>query len=458
MTPGSLVNRRGIRTILVGSGLAGLLGATACAVASVSGWLVPAYLLAVVVILTAPRGPRVPSQATGTTSGASGLGLSEPGRDPGDGQADETGHSVARPGSRSDLRAAAAEPDDAEPANLRLDPATSAIPKPRKSRARSRKTARTADSPGPDPAPVIWVRVGPGQYVRSDTIPQGHTPVAAPAPAEVPAPAEAPADAEAPPAVEAPASIEAPPLAEELPPAEVTAVAAHGDPVTDQPGPAAHEPAALVEASPAAEVPEANTPASKEPATCAQPATVEPFAEIIPTPGGEAMETPPTAEFLEREPTATKVVPVVEPVAEEYGIAPSAFGPSATEPLASEGPEEDVLESIEPTVFDPDPGLIDDLDATAPESDPTVEGTSHRRRGPRTPPLFVPRSLVHRSPARDSRVMPSRHDVRGPDRPRATVRGSSTRGPRQAGDARRAYGRSEYIRHTWRARSPPGSS
>jgi hypothetical protein len=232
----------------------------------------------------------------------------------------------------------------------------------------------------------------------------------------------------------------------------------HGDPFTDQTEPAADEPAALIEATPAAEVPEADAPASEEPATFAQPATVEPVTEIVLTPGGEARESPSTAERPDAEPAATEVVPVVEPVAEEYGIAPSALGPPATGTLTSDGPEEDVLERNAPTVLDPGPDQIHDLGATAPESDPVVAGTSDRRRGPRTPPLFVSRSLIQRSRARDSRAMPSRRDVRGPGRPRVTVRGSITRDPRQSGDARRAYGRSEHIRHAWRARSPPASS
>ncbi len=58
--------RRIIRVALAGSGLAGLLGATAYAVASVSIWLVPAYLLLVVAILTAPRGPREATAAPGS--------------------------------------------------------------------------------------------------------------------------------------------------------------------------------------------------------------------------------------------------------------------------------------------------------------------------------------------------------------------------------------------------------
>ncbi len=48
----------GLQPLLAGSGLVGLLGATAYAVASVSAWLVPVYLIVVVAILTAPRGGR----------------------------------------------------------------------------------------------------------------------------------------------------------------------------------------------------------------------------------------------------------------------------------------------------------------------------------------------------------------------------------------------------------------
>jgi hypothetical protein len=381
MAPGSLVYRRGIRTILVGSVLAGLLGATAYAVASVSTWLVPVYLLLVVVILTAPRGPREASRAAGTTAvlrgplaerdgsppphpvplpfgaraiawflrtgisiGARRLRVPSPHRGEGARRAGEgpdepaiAGRPETRPDAASDPAAPAVASDDAGPGTLRIDPAANAIPKPRKSRARSRKTSKPAVEAAPDSAPVTWVRVGPGQFVRSDTINQGQPPAEAPPPVEVPPPVEALAPAEVPPPVEALAPAEVPPPVEALAPAEVPPpveasplaevpdVAMLGDPVTDHPQPATAEPAALIEAGPAADVSEADAPVSEEPATVAQPATDAPVAEVIQAAEDVATEAIPTADQPATEPSAPEVVPEAEPAAEEYGIAPSAF-------------------------------------------------------------------------------------------------------------------------------------
>ena len=173
---GSLVSRRGIRAVLVGSGLAGLLGATACAVASVSAWLVPVYLLLVVVILTAPRGSRASSPAAGSRAGFLGTRIAEPGQGAGEGRADGTGSPEPGPDARQDPDLAAGESDDAQPSHLRLDPAAAAIARPRRSKARTRKAAKPAAELAPEFAPVTWVRVGPGKYVRSDTIIQGQRP------------------------------------------------------------------------------------------------------------------------------------------------------------------------------------------------------------------------------------------------------------------------------------------
>ena len=527
MTPRSLVDRRGIRTILVGSALAGLLGATACAVASVSPWLAPAYLLLVAAILAAPRGPREPPQAPGTTlelrpslaeedgspsphPGAPPLGArawawllragASIGRWRPSSPAPRRGAAAPRTGEETDSPASAGVPelgldaqsdpavstagsDDAGPGNLRGDPAAAAVPKPRKSRARSRKTAKSAVEPAPDSALVTWVRVGPGQYVRSDTIIQGQTPIEAPAwieesrgveaPALTPAPTpiEVPASVEEPPAAEAQVPTQAPPdveataptqvttSAEAIAPAEVQADAAEADPVTDRSEPAAVEPKADGEAGPVAEVPEADAPVSDEPALIAQPATDAPEAEIIPTHEGGASEALPTADLPATEPTAPEVAPEALPLAEEYGIAPSAFGTeSPTGPLTSESPEADVLASIVPASPGAEPVRIADPDASAPGSSPSGPRPGERRRRARTITPFVPPGLVNRSPAGESRSTSSRRMVRGPMRPRAALRGPSSRDPRPGGDARRASGRRDHLRHAWRARSPPGSA
>ena len=105
--------------------------------------------------LPAARG-RDPRHASGPAVVVAGPGP--------DGENRRGGHRGARPGFRNDradgtgspeprLAAgpdpdlATGETDDSGPAHLRLDPAANAIPKPRRSRARSRKTAKSAAEP-----------------------------------------------------------------------------------------------------------------------------------------------------------------------------------------------------------------------------------------------------------------------------------------------------------------------
>jgi hypothetical protein len=583
----SLANRRGFGTILLGSALAGLLGATACAVASVSGWLVPVYLLVVVVILAAPRGPRISPPASGPMSGLGKLladrdgtpsahsiarflraGLiAGRGRRPSpapkqgggarrasdaDGPSATAGEAEPRLDAVDDPGALAAGGDDAGPGTLRVDPAATAIPKPRKSRARSRKTAKPTIEPVADSAPVSWVRVGPGQYVRSDTIPQGQTPVEASPPSEVPPSVEAPAPAEAPPPVEAQALIEnqppveaqalaevpslseasapvedtpaveaqeapaeatpavetpvlaqdtapveahapaevppeegAPALseapspveatpptedrpavedissteattpAEAMPAAEVPSIATHEDPLADHVEPATVEPAALIEADPVADVPEADAPAPEEPAVVAHPFPDAPVVVNLPAAESEATELDPTAAAPETEPAAPEVLPEIEPVAEEYGIAPSALGPAETTevlpvapgPLSSDSGSRAEFEACRET---PDSGET----AADPEDSLSDQWTADDgRRGNR----LVPPCLINRSPAREPHTMPSRRVVRGPVQPRAGLRGPTPRDPRRDGVARRAPRQPNHPRHAWRARSPPCS-
>jgi hypothetical protein len=423
---GALADGRRIRAILVGSGLAGLLGATACAVASVSAWLVPVYLLLVVVILAAPRGPRTSSLASGSRAGSTGTEIAEPGRGSGTDRADGTGLPEPRPDAGPDPGLATGEGDDPETAHLRLDPAATAVPKPRRSRARSRKPAKPAAEPTAGSAPVTWVRVGPGQYVRSDTLNQGQPP----AQTEAQAPVEV----------------------------EVPAVAAGDDPATDPPAPAPAAPTVSDQAAPAADVPEAETPTtSEEPAPAAHPIADAPEA-AIPTPEADAPEAHPAPDVSEPVPTAPEVVADTSPHAEEYGIAPSAFSTTAPESEPAESREPVVPDPIEPTPSEPEPVrtavLVANATATGPDGD-WPDGRRPRLRSRMFPRLF-PRGIANASPATETRAVASlRRSVRGPGRPRTPVRCSTMRDPRREAAARRAFGRTEHVRRDWRARSPP---
>jgi hypothetical protein len=189
----SVAERRRIRTALVGLGLVALMGLTTWAVASISAWLVPAYLSLMVLILAAPRGQRA-SSASEPRAGSSGAEVAELGRDPGTDRAAGVGDAYPAAEPDSDLPAGEAT----EALTSRPDPAGAGTAKPRRSRVRARKTARTAAEPAPDSPSVAWIRVGPGKFVRADLSVQ------------VPdrAPAEAVADAN--PATDAPAA-ETPP-------------------------------------------------------------------------------------------------------------------------------------------------------------------------------------------------------------------------------------------------------
>lgn len=130
-------------------GLVGLTAVTSWVVASISVWLVPVYVGAMVLIFAAPRkNPTKPADET------------------------EAGESSS-----------VEDPIAAEPIEMKTDavdePATEppapeasaeAPPKPRKRRVRARKSAKKgADAAeiAAESGRVTWVRVGPGKFVRS---------------------------------------------------------------------------------------------------------------------------------------------------------------------------------------------------------------------------------------------------------------------------------------------------
>jgi hypothetical protein len=363
-----------LQPFVVGFGLAGLLGATAYAVASVSGWLVPVYVLLVIVILTAPRGVRAaskpaPPHPIPLPDGARAIGgllrrglnawrrrspSPSPPRGEGARRADEgvdadatatTSQPGRRPDEGPDRAGEAAEAEakaeakaKAKSARRRIDPAATDVAKPRTSRARSRKAAKPAAEPVGEPAPATWIRVGPGQYVRSDAVPQGQPSPEAPPPVEEPAPAVAP--------------------------------------------------------------------------------------EIDPSPPAET--TPESA-------TAPEVVPDLRCEPEEHGIAPSTF-----EVPQSSVPSSPVLESLV-------------LESSVPNSEVPVE---HRRSATKPRGPFAILANVRWPNRRRQRSRASGPQGLKDSRTQGRT-GRRRRDPRLADAARRAFARTEHVRRTWRARSPP---
>ncbi len=131
-------------------GLVVLTAVTSLVVATISVWLVPVYMTAMVLIFAAPRSPR--PAAAATTPEASPAESPEDVAPP---RADDVATTPAR---------------DAEAV---ADPAAAdeqATAKPRKRRAkakRSRKSAQAAEAPATEPT---WIRVGPGKFVRADDV------------------------------------------------------------------------------------------------------------------------------------------------------------------------------------------------------------------------------------------------------------------------------------------------
>ncbi len=486
---GSLADGRGIRNLLVGTGLVGLMGATAYAAASVSGWLAPTYLLLVVVILTAPRGPRSNPKVSAASTSVHDPGSLQPGRDLEAVQAEwariigelsrnlrgwlgRASSIVGRPAMAGSSIAGNAEgasmspggPDEPQPdaetpslsqaepiedtasATLRSDPAASVPPKTRKSRSRSRKAAKTAVEPSVEPAEVTWVRVGPGQFVRSDTLPQEHSPVSAPAPAEETPSSEAPASSEETPAIEAPApfveilpvsvSTEAvePPSVEAPAPVEVAAVELPSDPETDSIEPIAALPTNPEEDILPEVVPEADAQVPEDPTTIAPPETVACLdVPDVPALASEATTETSTLEDLPTDSSASEENVADNPPAEEYGIAPSALVEAEASP--------EILANVVP-----------DPMSEARVSRPGLD------RQPEFPVAGQTTGDVCFSVAR-RRIndRPARLAARRVGRPAAPRReaGEAPGRWRRGSEARRGSDRTALVRQPWRARSPP---
>lgn len=165
------------------AGLAGLTAVTSWVVSSISVWLVPVYIGAMVLIFAVPR----------TNS-------PKPAREDEAGEPSPTEDPTAS--SFVDVEAPAnvdkTTPAPAAEAEAEAPPAPeAAAPKPRKRRVRAKKTAKGVTTPDDALASgrVTWVRVGPGKFVRS-VVPVAEF-VGPPAPASIAEPQpQPPADIE----------------------------------------------------------------------------------------------------------------------------------------------------------------------------------------------------------------------------------------------------------------------
>jgi len=151
------------------AGLAGLTAVTSWVVSSISVWLVPVYIGAMVLIFAFPR-TNDPNPAREDESG-------EP-------MPDEQPPASSSVESKEPAKVDAPSPTPS-PAAEAATPTEAAPPKPRKRRVRAKKTAKgaTALDDSFTAGRVTWVRVGPGKFVRS-VIPVAEF-VGPPAPASI---------------------------------------------------------------------------------------------------------------------------------------------------------------------------------------------------------------------------------------------------------------------------------
>jgi len=150
---------------LIEAGLIALVVSTIWAIALRSAWWIPVYLVLLVSIFKLPRRRQSPASASnsGDELDAAGLAAFERGSrtDCADGT-DEI-YSIGQ----SDVELLSGETAD----SLGSDPDLPAIgaTKPRRNRARVRKASKPTDSAASESAQAVWIRTGPGKFVRASS-------------------------------------------------------------------------------------------------------------------------------------------------------------------------------------------------------------------------------------------------------------------------------------------------
>jgi len=273
--------------------LAALMGLTSWVVASLSTWLVPVYVTAMVLIFVIPRvqRPGEPEQADGV-AGVSAIRAS--------GTSSPASPRAEAPGATT---LAVDGSPGAAATGTELPGSTTA--KRRRSRGRGRKPVKPGTEPAVAPAPATWIRIGPGKFVRADSQEQVHA--SAPVPHATVEAAEAATVAAGSP----------PDLVEET---DSTAGSTAADVPTR---------ADLNEAGPS---PLRGIPC-EEPVAIADPEADSPSTGLVLEADAARQEfdstVAPETIVIDGDLPANLMVP--DPDTEEYGIAPSAFGPSLLE-------------------------------------------------------------------------------------------------------------------------------
>ncbi|WP_337174952.1 hypothetical protein [Paludisphaera sp.] len=154
-------------------GLVILTAVTSLVVATISAWLVPVYMAAMVLIFAAPRSPRPADEATTPREAPPA-----PPEDAAPPRADGVEGGIV--GEAPEVVVDPPAPPEA------VEP-TPAKPRKRRAKAKRGKAAQAAEALASEPT---WIRVGPGKFVRADV-------QAAPADTDADAPAPSTSDPEA---------------------------------------------------------------------------------------------------------------------------------------------------------------------------------------------------------------------------------------------------------------------
>ncbi len=273
--------------------LAALMGLTSWVVASVSTWLVPVYVTAMVLIFVMPQVQHleepdsVDERADSSTERASNSSRST------SSGLDSLGATTLEAEGLPRASVTGAKP-----------PGFTAVKRPH-ARGRVRKLVKPGTIASVATTPAAWIRIGPGKFVRDDSRDQGCT--------------SAPILDATLEATEVPIQVAGSPpdLVEETNP---TAISIEVDVPTwvdlNEPGP-----------SPKRET------CSEDPGVLANPESDSPVVSLVLKADVARQEFDSTAApviiAIDGDPPPDLIV--AEPVTEEYGIAPSAFGPSPLE-------------------------------------------------------------------------------------------------------------------------------
>jgi hypothetical protein len=151
----------------VGLGLVALVVLTSSAVAWVSVWWVPAYLALMVLIFVTPPRHRQPVLRRERGKVSANVAVSDFANNL---RVDQAAEGEQLPLAVEWTSVLSVDESSTESADICTDLTSSGGTKPRRSRSRARKMAKSAIEQVPKFAPATWVQVGPGKFVRADTL------------------------------------------------------------------------------------------------------------------------------------------------------------------------------------------------------------------------------------------------------------------------------------------------